>query len=127
MIEPTQNGVEYTEVKAVSMGAIAIGSDIVYPPLKKPPSKEEFESHGIELSTGTREAGINLKNYDEMVERYKGSLKGWTRVVSKDSNRGIDNRSLIEFYKGREELVEKDEKEVRKYYEDIEKKKQQKT
>ncbi len=117
MIKLMQNGVEYTEVKAVSMGAIPIGHDIVYPPLNKPPKKEDLEGHGIEMSTGTPEAAKNIRYYDSVVKRYKDSLTKWFEVVSVDPNRGIDNRRLIEFYKARKELVEKDPKQVKEWYE----------
>lgn len=126
MIDVMQNGVEYTHVRAIGMSAVPIGDTIVYPPLKKPYGKEAFENYGIMMSGNTPDALDNSRKYDEMVKQYKMS-KEWVKVVSRDPKHGIDNRGIIEFYKSQKELEEKDEKEVRKYYEDLEKKKQQKT
>jgi len=127
-IELMPNGVEYTMVRVMGKGAIPIGHDIVYPPLSKPPTKEEFEGRGVELTTKTTNAERNLNYHNKMVREYKDSLTRWTRVVSRDPNRGIDNRPFIEFYKTRKLMIEKDSAEVKKYYSDLElKKKQQKT
>ena len=131
-IELMPSGVEYTEVRVVGWGAIPIGHDIVYPPLNKPPTKEALEAHGVKLTDGSADAVKNLNYYDKMVKEYKLSLTRWTKVVSRDPNRGIDNRMLIGFYKARKELMEKDEKQVKEWYEkkekeDADKKKQQKT
>ena len=114
------NGVEYTFVRikpkaGVIRGGVAIGNDIVYPPLGKPLPKEEYAKRGVDFVSKEKDGDKNMDYYADMVKAYEKS-KDWLKVVSVDNNQGKDNRKVIEFYKKNAGLEEKDEKAVREYY-----------
>lgn len=119
MIEPI-NEVEYTYVRikpkaGVINGAIPIGNDIIYPPLAKPSSKEEYASRGVDFVSREKDGDKNADYYKAMLEAYEES-KEWRKVVSVDAARGRNNRKAIAFYKKNAGLEEKDDKKVKEYY-----------
>jgi len=115
------NGVEYTHVRikpksGVIRGAVPIGNDIVYPSLAKPLSKDEYASRGVDFVSREKDGDKNEDYYKAMLKIYEES-KDWRKVVSVDSARNKDNRRAIAFYKQHAGLEEKDEKQVKEYYE----------
>jgi len=115
------NEVEYTYVrikpkKNVIRGGVPIGDDIVYPPLGKPLSKDEYAGRGVDFVSREKDGDKNADYYKDMIKAYEKS-KDWCRVVSKDPGKGKDNRKVIVFYKKHAGLEEKDEKAVKEYYE----------
>jgi len=120
------NGVEYTFVRikskeGVISGAVPIGNDIVYPPLAKPLSKDEYASRGVDFVSREKDGDRNVDYYKAMLKAHEKS-KDWCKVVSIDAERGFNNRRAIEFYKKYAGLEEKDEKKVKEYYAGKEKK-----
>lgn len=120
------NRIEYTYVRVrpkeeVIRGAVAIGNDIVYPPLGKPLPKEEYAKRGVDFVSKMKDGDKNVDYYNDMMKAYEQS-KGWHRVVSVDENKGISNRNTIAFYKKNAGLEEKDAKEVKEYYDKKDKK-----
>lgn len=115
-------GIEYTHVRikpkeGVIRGAMAIGNDIIYPPLGKPLSREEYAKRGVDFVSKVRDGDKNADYYKDMTRAYEKS-KDWNRVISVDENKGISNRVAIAFYKRNAGLEEKDADEVKKYYAD---------
>ena len=120
------NGIEYTYVRIKSKagiirGAVPIGNDIVYPPLGKPRSKDEYAARGVDFVSKHKDGYKNEDYYKDMCEAYRNSLI-WHKVVSIDSVRGKYNRNAIEFYKQHAGLEEKDAKQVKEHYAKEEKK-----
>ena len=114
------NGVEYTFVRikpkaGVIRGAVAIGNDIVYPPLGKPLPKEEYAKRGVDFVSKEKDGDKNVDYYAAMMKAYEDS-KDWLKVVSVDANQGKNNRNAIGFYKKNAGLEEKDDKTVKEYY-----------
>jgi len=113
-------GIEYTYVKinpkkGVVRGAIAIGNDIVYPPLGKPLSRDEYANRGVDFVSKIKDGDKNIDYYNQMMKAYEVS-KGWHKVVSINKDKGIDNRGAIAFYKKNAGLEEKDAEDVKKHY-----------
>ena len=120
------NAIEYTYVRikpkeGVIRGAVTIGSDLVYPPLRKPMPKEEYAKRGVDFVSKVKDGDKNADYYAAMMKTYERS-KDWHKVVSVDANQGRNNRGTIEFYKKNAGLEEKDGKEVKEYYAKKEKK-----
>ena len=120
------NGIEYTYVRvkpetAVVSGAVAIGNDIVYPPLKKPLPREEYAKYGVDFVSQSKGGGENADYYRDMKKAYEKS-RDWHKVVSIDSIKGKNNRKTIEFYKKNAGLEERDEAKVKEYYANKDKK-----
>jgi len=114
------NEVEYTHVrikpkKGVIRGGVPIGDDIVYPPLGRPLSRDEYAGRGVDFVSREKDGDKNVDYYKAMLKAYEES-KGWRKVVSADAARGRNNRKAIAFYKKHAGLEEKDEKEVAEYY-----------
>ena len=119
------NGVEYTYVRikakeGVIRGAVPIGKDIVYPPTAKSLSKGEYAGRGVDFVSREKDGDKNMDYYEAMLKAYEES-KDWRKVVSKDPERGEDNRKAIAFYKENAGLEEKDGVKVKEYYEKKEK------
>jgi len=120
------NVVEYTYVRikskeGVIRGAVPIGSDIVYPPLAKPLSKDEYASRGVDFVSKIKDGDKNVDYYKAMLKAYEFS-KGWRKVVSVDIGRNKNNRMAIAFYSKHAGLEEKDAIKVKEYYAKKEKK-----